>query len=64
MTPIHDGTTGRGKVLGARIPDIVFRRPQAAPIGSSFNSLRINGNQLLIEAADARLGQQLLENHF
>src|SRR5438270_9042182 len=30
--------TGRRKVLGALIADIVFWRPQVAPIGGSFNT--------------------------
>jgi hypothetical protein len=34
-------TTGRRKVLGALIAYIVFRRPQAAPIGGSFSTTGI-----------------------
>ncbi len=57
-------TTGRRKVLGALIADIVFRRPQVAPIGGSFSSMGIDRNQFITDAADSRLGQQLLNNHF
>src|SRR6266851_9408037 len=61
---VQDCTTGRRKVLGARVSDIVFRRPQVAPIGGSFSTLGIDRDQFMSEAADAGLGQQLLKNHF
>src|SRR5215211_5788196 len=57
-------TTGRGKVLGGLIVKIVFRRPQAAPIGGSFSATGIHRNQFMTEAADPGIGQQLLNNHF
>src|SRR5712691_2336466 len=44
--------------------DIVFRRPQAAPIGGSFSSMGIDRNQFMTDAADSGLGQQLLNDHF
>src|SRR5436189_3160117 len=56
--------TGRRKVLGARVPEIVFWRPQVAPIGGSFSTLSLDRDQFMIEAAEAGLGQQLLKNHF
>ena len=55
-------TTGRREVLGARIADIIFGRLQAVPIGGSFDTTGIDRNQLVIDAADSGLGQQLLKN--
>src|SRR5260370_6179987 len=55
---------GSCKVLGARIADIVFRRVQAAPIGGSFNTTRIDRNQFMADAAASGLGQQLLNDLF
>src|SRR6266536_1014693 len=63
-TLVQDCTTGRRKVLGALIADIVFRRLQAAPIGGSFSTTGIDRNQFMTDAADSGLGQQLLNNHF
>ena len=57
-------TAGRRKVLGALIADIVFWRLQAAPIGGSFRTTRIDRNQRMTDAADSGLCQQLLKNHF
>ncbi len=51
-------------VLRTLIADIVFCRPQAVPIGGSFSRLPIDRDQFIIDAADAGLGQQLLQNHF
>jgi hypothetical protein len=56
--------TGRRKALGALIADIVFRRPQVAPIGGSFSTLGIDRNQFMTDAVDSGLGQQLLNNQF
>src|SRR5256714_14200097 len=57
---VHDCPTGRRKVLGARVPDIVFRRPEVPPIGGSFSALGIDRDQFMSEAAaDAGLGQLL-----
>ena len=61
---VHYCPTGRRKVLGALIADIVFWRPQVAPIGGSFSTLSLDRDQFMIEAAEAGLGQQLLKNHF
>src|SRR5260370_32212093 len=55
---------GSCKVLGALIADIVFRRLQAAPIGGSFNTTRIDRNQFMADAAASGLGQQLLNDLF
>src|SRR5918998_1805598 len=52
-------TTGRGKVRGALIADIVLRRPQAVPIGTSLNTTGIDRNQVITAAADFGLLQQL-----
>src|SRR5882724_2804877 len=57
-------TAGRRKVLGALIPDIVFRRLQAAPIGGSFRTTGIDRNQFMTDAAVSGLGQQLLNDPF
>src|SRR5829696_507016 len=56
-------TTGRRKVLGALIAEIVFRRPQAAPIGGSFSTTGIDRNQVMAHAAVSGLFEQLLNNH-
>src|SRR5215471_5412340 len=63
VTLVRPCTTGRCKVLGALIADIVVRRLQAAPIGGSFSTTGINRNQLLTDSANSGLGQQLLNNH-
>src|SRR6266576_5589480 len=63
-TPVQYGTTGRCKVLGAFIADIVLRRLQATPIGGSFGTTGIDRNQFTTDAADPGLGQQLLNNPF
>src|SRR6266550_6848000 len=44
---VQDCPTGRRKVLGARVPEIVFRRPQVAPIGGSFSTLGIDRDQFM-----------------
>src|SRR5207302_4759625 len=64
VTLVQNYTTGRRKVLAARVPDIGFWRSQAVPIGSSFSTLGIDRNQFLIEAADSGLSQQVLQHHF
>src|SRR5215212_2768185 len=56
-------TTGRGKVRGALIADVVLRGPQAVPIGGSFSTIGIDRNQFMIAAIDSGLGQQLLNCH-
>src|SRR5436309_2214234 len=63
-TLIQYCTTGRRKVLGALIADIVFRRLQAAPIGGGFRATGIDRNQFMTDAADSGLGQQLLNDPF
>src|SRR6266700_6364861 len=42
VTLVQDCSTGIRKVLGARVSDIGFRRPEAAPIGGSFSTLGID----------------------
>src|SRR5215213_5927405 len=56
-------TTGRGKVHGALIADIVLRGPQVVPIGGSFSTTSIDRNQFMSAAVDSGLGQQLLNSH-
>src|SRR5262249_3753679 len=63
-TRVQYRTTGRGKVLGTLIAEVVLGRPQAAPIGGSFNTTGIDRNQFVIDALDSGFGQQLLNNHF
>ena len=55
---------GRRKVLGALIPDIIFRRLQAAPIGGHFETAGIDRDQVIADAAGAGLVQQSLNDHF
>src|SRR5438552_11022598 len=50
----------RGKVLGAVVADIIFRGLQVAPIGGSFSTAGIEGNQVVTDPAASGLGQQLL----
>src|SRR6266702_7566572 len=64
MTLVQDGTTRRRKMLGESVPNIGFRRPQVVPIGGSFSTWGIDRDQFIIEAADARLDQQVLQNYF
>src|SRR5260370_8195301 len=61
---VQDCPTGRREVLGARLPKIVFRRPEVPPIGGSFSTLGIDRDQFMSDAADSGLGLQLLKNHF
>src|SRR5262245_23869822 len=56
--------TGRDKILGAVIADIVLRRSQAVPIGGSFNTTALDRNGFIPNAAASGLGQQLLNNLF
>ncbi|HEX6557065.1 MAG TPA: hypothetical protein VF026_30155 [Ktedonobacteraceae bacterium] len=64
VTLVQHYTTGRREVLGARVPDIGFRRPETPPIGGSFRTLCIDRDRFMSEATDARLGQQVLQNPF
>src|SRR5437868_10658225 len=64
VTLVQNYTTARRKMLGARVPDIGFRRPEAVPIGSSFRTRRLDRHQVISDATDARLGQQVLQQHF
>ena len=57
------GQPHRGRnVLDARVADIGFRRPEAAPISSNYRTLSIDRDQFMIEAADVCLGQQVLQH--
>src|SRR5205823_1825526 len=56
-TLVQHCTTGRRKVLGALIADIVFLRLQTAPVSGSFRATAIDRNQLMTDAADPSLGQ-------
>src|SRR5215204_2205650 len=62
-TLVQDCTTGRRKVLGALIADVVLRGLQAVPIGGSFSTTGIDRNQFMTDAAVSCLGQQFLNNH-
>src|SRR6266545_4716749 len=62
--PVEYHTTGRGKVLGTLITDIIFPRLQAAPIGGSFNTTGIDRYQFMIDVTHPGFGQQLVQNHF
>src|SRR5260370_9284730 len=63
-TLIRQGNTGRRKVLGAFIADIVFGRLQVVPIGGRFSTTGIDRNQFMTDAVDSGLGQQLLNYQF
>src|SRR5438552_4787949 len=52
----------RGKVLAAVVADIIFRGLQVAPIGGSFRTAGIDGNQIVTDATVSGLGQQLLND--
>src|SRR2546421_4397406 len=54
--------TGRREVLGAVIAEIILPRLQVVPIGGSLDTTSIDRNQLVTDATDSGLGQQLL-NH-
>src|SRR5215204_3197567 len=54
---VQYGTTGRGKVRGALIADVVLRGPQAVPICASFSTTGIDRNQFITVATDSGLGQ-------
>src|SRR2546428_598863 len=57
-------STGRREVLGAVVAGIIFRRPQAVPIGGRFDTISVDRDQRLTDAADSGLGQQLLNDPF
>src|SRR5829696_10436528 len=60
---VQDRTVGGFEVLGALVAEIVFRRPQAAPVGCSFSTTGIDRNQLMTDAFDPGLFEQLLKGH-
>src|SRR5262249_7924982 len=61
---VQDCITGRGKVLGTVVAEVVLGRPQVAPIGGCFNTTPLDRNQLMTDLAAPGFGQQLLQNHF
>ena len=63
-TLVPYGTTWGRKVCGALIANIGFRRLQAVPIGGRFSTTGLDRNQLMTDAAETSLGQQLLNNPF
>src|ERR1700692_3041734 len=54
----------RHKMLGAFIPDIVLRRPQATNIGRRFHTTGVNRNQFRTDADASSFDQQLLNDPF
>ncbi len=57
---VQDRTPRRREVLGALVPDIIFLRLQAAPIGGRFKTAGIYRHGFTVDPADSRLGQQFL----
>src|SRR4051812_10624420 len=51
-------------MLGALKSEIVFRRPEVAPIGGSVETAGIHRNRLSTDAGGSGLAQQLLDDHF
>jgi hypothetical protein len=43
--------------------EVVLRGPQAGPVGGGLDPGGIDRDQLLVDAAAAGLGQQLLDDH-
>src|SRR5262245_25905835 len=60
---VQDRAAGRGKVPRALIPDIIFGRLQAAPVGGRFETTGIERHQLITDAAAPGLGKQSLYDH-
>ena len=44
--------------------DVIFWRPQAAPIGGRFDAAGIDRDGLTVDPANSAFGQQCLDDHF
>ena len=60
---IQEGAIGGDEVVGALRAQVVLGRPQAVPVGGHLHTTRIDRHQVLVAAATAGLGQQLLHDH-
>src|SRR3984893_13218388 len=57
-------STRRNEVLCAGVAEIVFRGLQVGPIRLGFDTTGVDRSQLITDAAEPGLGQQLLDNSF
>src|SRR5918998_5813414 len=61
---VQEPPARRRKVLGALIPDIVFWRLQAVPIGGRFDTIGAYRHGFTVDPVYSGLGQQCLNDHF
>jgi hypothetical protein len=47
---VQDRSVGGGEVLGARSAEVVFRGPQAVPVGGGFHPTGIDRDQVVADA--------------
>src|SRR5262252_2028638 len=57
-------TTGRSEVFGALVAQVILARFQIEPVGPDLGSGSIDCSQFGTEAANARLGQEILNDGF
>jgi hypothetical protein len=60
---IQDGASGGDEVVGAPVAEVVLGRPQAGPVGGDLHPTGVDRGQVLVGAAAAGLGQELLQHH-
>jgi hypothetical protein len=64
MRRVQDRTVRRHEALAALIPEVVFRGPQAVPVGGRLDTGGIDRDQVLVDALGAGVGKQSLHDHF
>src|SRR5205814_9914100 len=60
---VRDRTAGRGKTVRLLVAGVGLSRLEGAPLGGNLASLRPDGYQVIDKSAEARVREQLLQDH-